>query len=306
MISSVAENIVKIKEGNNYPFQIKGIAELPDGTDYFVLIDPNQVKHLLEKKHYLQYHFEIGQFIECRIDKINCNGKIYIEPLHPFYQLGKEYEFPLIRMEKKNNQGDSKVAIFEDVFCNEIKLTANHFPHALKVGQSVKLKVVRIKKGLVYLSEPGFDEEYKGMTEGMEYSFIIKVFIDAPGKRNYYVIASPDGSMYKLRYKFYEKYGLAVGQTIYCRLIKVGKEIFLEPSHPYYQINTCYDFEIIGEDIVPDYPTGERKVCILRNDYGKKILVPVEERKPDPLKDGKMNCRVKDIRKGRIYLNCRK
>lgn len=306
MISSVAENIVKIKEGSNYPFQITGIAQLPDGTDYFILIDPNHVKHLLEKKHYINYHFEVGQSIECRVDKINCNGKIYIEPLHPFYRLGKEYEFPLIRMEEKNIKSDCKVAIFEDLFCNEIKLTLSHFTESLQVGQYLKLKVARIKKGLVYLSEPGFDEKYTGMTEGMEYSFIIKDFINVPGKRSYYVISSHNGSMYKLRYKYYEKYGLAIGQTIYCRFIKAGKELFIEPRHPYYQINVRYDFEIIGEDIVPDYPVGERKVCILRNGFGKKILVPFEKSKPDPYKEGKINCRVKDIRKGQLFLNCQK
>jgi hypothetical protein len=304
MISSFASNIVKIKEGNVYPFLIKGMAQLPDGTEYFVLIDPNQVKHLLEKTHYLNYHFEIGQLISCRIDKINCSGKIYIEPLHPYYRLGKAYDFPLIRFEESKNKRADRTAIFEDVFCNEIRLSSNHLPESLQIGQLMKLKITRIKKGLVYISEPGFSEEYTGMAAGMEYPFIIKDFIDTPVKRSYFIITSSDGSMYKLRYKFYEKFGLTIGQTVYCRLIKNGKEAFLEPRHPYYQINVSYDFEIIGEDIIPDYPAGVRKVCILRNDYGKNILIPIDKLNSNYCRNGKMNCRVRDIRKGKLLISC--
>jgi hypothetical protein len=306
MIPSMIGNFVKIKEGNTYPFQITGIVNLPDGTEYFTLSDPNNVKHLLEKRHYHHYCFEIGQSISCRIDKINCNGKIYIEPLHPYYRLGKAYDFPVLKIERSGNGKDAQVAVLEDVFCNEIRLSVNYFPELLEVGQLLKLKVVRIKKGLVYLSEPGFNREYSGMILGMEYPFTLKDFIDLQGDRSYFILTSGGNSLYKLRYKYYEKYGLNVGQIVSCRFIRSGKEFLLEPRHPLYQINGNYEFEIAGEETIKDYPAGERKVYLLRNDFGKSIMVPAEQIKSKQISDGKLYCKVRDIRKGRVYLNCRK
>jgi hypothetical protein len=306
MISSITDNFVKIKEGKIYPFQINGITALPDGSEYLVLSDPNRVKHLLERSPYLHYPFEVGQSINCRIDKINCNGKIYIEPLHPFYRIGKSYDFPLIRIERGKNGKGKDLAVFEDVFCNEIKLSLNHFTNSLQAGQVVKLKVSRIKKGLIYLAEPGFDEDFTEMEEGSEYPFVIKEFIDSPGKRSYFIITSPSGLKYKLRHKFYEKYGLTVGETIFCRLMRSGKESYLEPRHPLYVINSSYDFEIIGEDLIPDYPHGERKVLILKNDFGKNVLIPADKVNPEQCRNGKINCRIMAIRKGKLFLHCRK
>jgi hypothetical protein len=304
MTSSVVDNIIKIREGKIYPFSIIGISELPDGTEYFILSDPNQVKHLLEKKHFIHYNFEVGQLITCRIDKINCNGKIYIEPLHPYYRLGKSYDFPLINIVHDGN--NNNMAVFEDVFGNEIMLPLDSFAEPPRIGLKVRLNVTRIKKGLIYLSEPGYDIKNSGLKTGLEYAFTIKGFINNPGNRSYFIIATEEGAKFKLRFKFYENYGLKVGQTINCRLIKNGRDLFFEPSHPSYKINHWYDFEVIGEKGVHYYPTGEKKVYILRNNFGKNILLPAEKVNPGQIKNNKINCRVKDIRKARIFLTCRK
>ena len=42
---------VKIREGKSYPFKISGLVVLPNGNECFILIDPNNVKHLLETKY---------------------------------------------------------------------------------------------------------------------------------------------------------------------------------------------------------------------------------------------------------------
>jgi hypothetical protein len=303
MIATETDSIIRLKEGKSYSFQITGVTNLPDESECFVLCDPNGIKHLLETKYYHYYQFEIGQSITCRIDKINCNGKIYIEPLHPYYRIGKAYDFPLVRIEDRAQAEKEKFAIFEDVFCNEIKLSLHYFTDLLQIGQRVKLKVVRIKKGQIILSEPIFNQEYTGMVKGKVYSFKLKDFIDLTGQQSFFIITSEDGLMYKLRFKYYEKYDLKVGQTVNCRLIKSGKETLLEPAHPFYQINSYYEFDIIGEETMPDYPEGLRKVYILKNDYGKNILIPAEKIKARQIRNGKLFCRVRDIRKGKLFLH---
>ncbi len=188
MIEAPKDILITLKEGQVYSFKIKGITALPDGTECFVLIDPNHIKHLLERKHYLNYHFVVGQSIRCRVDKINCNGKIYVEPLHPFYRIGKKYDFPLTRIEQSKSQVDKAIAVFEDVFCNEITLELKHLPGSIKVGDFVRLTVTRIKHGQLFVAEPGMDEDYSGMKEGGKYSFTIEDLIDFPAKRSYYLI----------------------------------------------------------------------------------------------------------------------
>jgi hypothetical protein len=306
MSGAIFNKTFRIKEGKTYPFRITGIVDLPDGTEHFVLTDPNRVKHLLKKKYYENYHFEIGQLITCRIDKINCNGKIYIEPCHPYYCLGKSYDFPLINVEVTKNKIKEKTAVFEDVFCNKVELPMNHFHPPLNAGEMVRLKVIRIKNGQIYLSEPGFEIENSGLKEGIEYPFTITDFINYPGNRSYFIITSDEGAKYKLRYKYYEKYGMKIGDTVYCRLTKVGKELFLEPRHPRYMINNQYDFDIIGEEIMPDYPEGERKVYILKNDFGKNIILPDYKIDTGLIINGKINCRVTDIRKAKLIMDCQK
>ena len=294
--------VTRLKEGAVYPFQVSGLIRLPDNTEHFVLVDPNGVKHLLESIYYQNYHFETGQMISCRIDKINCNGKFFIEPIHPYYRIGNHYDFRIIRLERSDKSND-RVIIFEDIFNNEIKLHFHYFSEPVTVGQILKLKVVRIKRGLVFLSEPGLDEDFSAMKVGAEYQFEIKELIDLPAKRSYFVVVSPEGKKYKIRHKYYEKYGFTIGQSIACKLLKSGKELFLEPEHPFYKINQFYDFEIIGADTLPEYPIGEKKVWMLRNDYGKNVIIP--EGNKELLQTGKINCRVKDIRKGKLNLTCR-
>ena len=84
---------VELKEGNSYLFKITGTIVLPDGSESFVLTDPNKVRHLINTQYYSEYNLKNNQEIICRIDKINCTGKIYIEPEHPHYKLGEPYNF---------------------------------------------------------------------------------------------------------------------------------------------------------------------------------------------------------------------
>lgn len=306
MSKAVSVAIVRIREGNVYPFLIKGITILPDGIEYFVLTDPNQVKHLLESEPYKNYHFEVGQAIMCKIDKINCNGKIYIEPLHPYYLAGKFYQFPMIRFEQNPRNNKEVFAVFEDVFCNEIKLPVLKFNETLQVGQVVKLKIARIKKGQVYIADPGFEEKFVGMQLGNEYTFLIKDLFDSHGNRSYYLLISPDGKKFKLRRKYYEKYGLKVGQNIVCRVKKSRREFYLEPEHPKYKIGHVYDFEIIEDKNIPQYPFGEKRVLILRNDYGKNIYLSTGKRIVHHSVNDKIQCLVKDIHKGKLNVKWNK
>lgn len=313
MIADAQSSVNRLREGKVYPFRITGRIELPEGDKYFVLSDPNLVKHLLAEKYYENYCFEPGQLIDCRVDKINCNGKIYIEPLHPFYRLGKKYSFPFVRYSgNKLTKGTAEsFAVFEDIFGNEVKIpwdinigSPPEMQTDLKAGDTMKLMVVRIKMGQIYVSENDFDGDFKLFKTGEEYPFLITGYRNYPGKQGYFVLQSETGLQYKLRNKFYEKYGLANGQTIHCRIIREGKETFLEPRHPFYIIGREYDFQIAGMDTIREYPEGQSTAYVLKNDFGRDILVPVKNVNKISSDTSQITCKVVDIRKGRVIVNC--
>lgn len=301
---------LKLKEGFMYPFVIYGKVDLPDGNEYFVLKDPNDVKHLLLTRYYKNFNFQLGQTIECRVDKINCNGKIYLEPQHPYYELGKIYEFPFQSIEDyKDNLGKvHQFAIFTDIFQNEIKIPLDTLPEKVKPGMPVRFSISRIKKGRVYLSRKTIKEEYNHFNAGGYYYFRIVQYRLYPDNRSYYILkydheSSAEGYKYKLRSKYFEKYGFMIGQSIQCRLVNDGKETYLEPKHPYYQIGNEYMFDIVGDEFIINYPKGEMDAYLLKNDFGKAVHVPKKNVEGKVI-EGKLKCRVVDIRKSRLYLEC--
>ena len=85
-----------LEEGHIYPFLIRKQIELPNGGFAWILEDEQGVKHTLSADYYHDYSFKPGDKIRCKVDKINCTGKIYLEPEHPYYRQGRTYEFDVV------------------------------------------------------------------------------------------------------------------------------------------------------------------------------------------------------------------
>ncbi len=92
--------MITLEEGKEYPFYVEKLLALPDG-DYFILIDEVSRKYLLPRQYYTDYPIKVGTTIICNVNKINCNGKIFLEPLHPIYKVGDEDVFTLTAIEQR-------------------------------------------------------------------------------------------------------------------------------------------------------------------------------------------------------------
>ncbi|MEZ5196257.1 MAG: hypothetical protein R2764_07635 [Bacteroidales bacterium] len=293
----------KLEEGKTYPFIVSDLIEIPGGQKYFKLIDPNHVKHLLDAEPYKKYKIQPGDSIFCRVDKINCTGKIFIEPEHPFYSIQEIYEFPLIRFER-NVLNDTGYAYFKDMLGNEVQFPIEELDDEPIPGKHYKFRVIRVKRGKIYISQMEEHDIYENLEIGKEYPFLIDELRNYAEKYTYFILKGPDEKVFKIRSKFYVNYQLKLGQTIYCRLLEEGDERFLEPRHPFYKIGKTYDFEIVREDFIKDYPNDKLDVFVLRNDYGKEQYISKNNISTDSIKDGKIRCKVVDIRKSRLYLKC--
>lgn len=150
----------KLDEGNSYLFRVHALVTLQDERAYLILEDPYHIKHLLPSWLYTNYKIEPGQTIKCIVDKINCTGRVYLEPEHPVYSIGCVYDFPLLSVQKHEQRKKGKLTL-SDTFENEIEMECPaEFVELLNSLDYVSCTVMRIRKGKPVLSlEKQFKEQ---------------------------------------------------------------------------------------------------------------------------------------------------
>lgn len=143
------DSVLKLADGESYSFFIHNHIQLTDNEFYFVLIDINGLKHFLLSEPYKSYGLSIGQNIDCKIDKINCTGRIYLEPEHPYYKLGHNYNF--IVNNCKENSTNQLLTVF-DIYNNSIDIEIEKDEKIeMSANKIIHCKVNRIKKGIPIL-----------------------------------------------------------------------------------------------------------------------------------------------------------
>lgn len=140
---------VQLAEGQWFPFVVHKLVQLQDADWYFILMDVNGQKHFLHAGNYSAYQIQPGQEIWCKIDKINCTGRIYLEPKHPVYVEGEIYHFVPENSPGENQQHCVTVRVFGEKRV-EVPLQAN-CQLDLKHIKSIQCKVKSIKKGIPIL-----------------------------------------------------------------------------------------------------------------------------------------------------------
>jgi len=138
-----------LSEGNWYPFKIHNLIKLQDDAWYYVLQDINGLKHFMTAEFYKNYGFILGEEISCKIDRINCTGRIFLEPKHPYYTEGETYYFDLINHSSLN---DKNILIVKEISGNNIEVAANNTEKVdIIEAKSVRCIVQSIKKGRLIL-----------------------------------------------------------------------------------------------------------------------------------------------------------
>ncbi len=143
----------RMVEGQVHDFRILGRITACDGEGYFVVRDLWGYKILIPERHYREYGFKAGQTLKCRIDKVNCNGRMFLEPAHPFYREGQVYKFPL---EKKGSDTNSKgikehYFIIRDILGKQHKVKPVSETLWRSSPVDVECQICRIKKGRLNL-----------------------------------------------------------------------------------------------------------------------------------------------------------
>lgn len=139
-----------LKVGCTYTFQYMKSVILEDGNRYMVLEDIHGMRHFLEHECYRHYNFSESSGIDCRVEKINCTGRIYLEPVHPVYNLESEYYFSISSIMETE---EGNLISVHDCFNNLLNIKIpNSFTREMSVGDQIIARIDSIKKGIPELS----------------------------------------------------------------------------------------------------------------------------------------------------------
>lgn len=282
---------------------IKQIEE--DGDTFFILQHPNGGKFLLPHQPYKDYNIIVGKEINCRIDKINCSGKIFLEPMHPFYKESQEYDFRVISSAPVTLPTGELVetVIVADCFGNKIEVFTTEIDLSIKL---LKCKIDYILKGKLHLSTvENKPKSIKTLEEGSYYKFKIIAEIGLEN-RPYFVVEAPDRTKHFINSRPYKKYGLKVGVTFVGVVSKLSKKglFLIEPNHPVYMIGSVYLFkvvEVVSYTREEDFKQISRVLVI--DTFNEKTAVEWPINKSYPELDSHIECRVIGFRKGKVVLH---
>jgi len=140
---------VILSEGEWFPFKIHKLVQLQDDAWYYVLQDINGLKHFMPAEDYENYGFANGEEITCKIDRINCTGRIFLEPKHPRYMEGEIYYFEVINNSNRDNENVLKV---KEILGNIVEVAVNSImKFDINEQKMVRCIVKSIKKGRLIL-----------------------------------------------------------------------------------------------------------------------------------------------------------
>ncbi len=296
----------RLTEGCWYRFRILKVVSLGQDDDWFVMQDPNGYKILVPQRFYDDYGFKAGETISCRVDKINCNGRMFLEPEHPHYKEGETYDFELESKGRRKNiiHQDERFFMVRDVFRNTWKVRTYDTALWDHPPAHIPCKVKRIKKGRLFLVVAGEEVKHPDLEPGKSYTFTIADDMHNPddGQR-YYILEDASGSKHLLRKKYYHHYGLRKGQEITCRVDKFASEGYylLEPEHPCYQPGKTYTFPVDRVEELVFTDGFAQKVLVLRDCFGEEVKVFVDEETAAYYHDkDQARASVQRIRKSRL------
>lgn len=141
----------KLNEGEVYAFTFEKLITLSDEEEYMVMEDPFGIRHLVTYKYYKKYGLNPGTVVNCLVDKINCTGRVFLEPEHPVYKTGTKAFFRFPDSRNFIYQNNSPELLVSDIFGNEIIV---EFPEVIGIcnlTDGLYCLVEGFKKGLPLL-----------------------------------------------------------------------------------------------------------------------------------------------------------
>jgi len=294
---AVQENHQVLLEGNYYRFRIlHEIAMPPDDEPYYVLETESGIRHLLLKSFYRHYQFAPGMEIRCKVDKVNCSGKIFLEPDHPFCKPGDLLHFNFTSDVKiLNSIGiEEDLLLLADPWGQPAHLQVQDVDYA-KLKEGIVCRVDRIKKGKLLISDPLRNYFGKGGVPVENLPFTITGICSLAPNLEFYILEQNQNIHY-LRTKYFSQYGFGVGDQIHARVLGEAAlyQHYLEPVHPDYKPGEAYYFDVVRTEkssVSGDTPSY---ILVIKDVLGHEYSL--EQQGDEPPWIARVRAVVKEIR----------
>jgi hypothetical protein len=289
------------REGEWYNFTVTKVIDVPGSEKQFVLTHESGKKLLLPSKFYVKYNISVNSTIQCRIDKINCTGQIFIEPAHPVYKTGETYSFRIKQITDSLLEEAQNLTVC-DIFDNEIDVLVPKGTISTEQAE-VKLKVLGTKKGVPILSaSTKWNLCPDTFSSGQEILLFLSKIVVIQSEE-YYLLKAKSECIALLKVKHYKHYGFKEGIPIAARFRGTDSRGFLmvDPEHPFYKVGAVYQFEIaaIEEDYSQEPDSG--KIAVVYDRFGMKCGLRIEDASSYGIGNG-VSCKVLGYKKGRPLL----
>jgi len=287
----------KTNIGKTFCFTLLKEIVLPDNPAVFYIIsDNNNCKFTIPKNYYAHYEFDIGQKIECRLDKINCSGHLFFEPKNPHYNEKTIYNFKFVEFKDiKNNLGfNEQIAVVTDFYGKKqwIRNAQNIKP----TGNYIKAVVAYIKKGRLFLLPESSYKKILTPHKTFDFKIVGKTKLERFG--NTYILNDKFGNTHVLPMQYYQNFNLKNSVWFKGIVNKLSSKgfLYIEPLHPKYTIGRTYRFKVINT--ITDNNTNHVFVEDCHNN-----LIKTSSANFTVKTDEKVMCRVIGLKKGKPILS---
>lgn len=287
-----------LKEKQSYVFKVVRMITLPDDTRSWVLTHTGADRYMLPCELYTDYGIAEGIRIRCRVDKINCTGRIFLEPEHPYYREGGDYHFTFIRDLPIEDAAGNHLWQLElaGIHGDRHHCLSLQRAHRYKIGDPVPVRLISVKKGRLEFILSDLEEN-----RVMQAGAVSEWTITGDADDEHWLILGPLGIKSKLEKGYYPNHGLKTGSVFRGSLQKWQDEglPLIEPEHPVYRPGQVYLFQIQSpaETNPPDETHGA--FLVVTDCFGHQIKVfQHEPQLPDAGQTGAIRCRVVRLKRG--------
>lgn len=298
----------KLVEGESYLFTIHNQVTLAPGEpESFILLGPDNKRYLLNSSNYENYNLKTGQIIRCKVDKVNCSGRVFLEPEHPFYKAGKKYEFIVTKATEKKDVWGRPVftAWVKDIFDNEWQCTVDSIDTLIPLVSKLTCRIKRIRKAELILSLPDLERVFPNLKINKSFMFKI-VDIKEVDYVDYFVLKDRGGKFHLIQKNHYTHYGFEIGKVIRAKVIdrKADLSYKIEPDNPYYKIDKTYYLKFLKIERELNAFNEIEGIIYLEDNYGQMTQVKAHPWQVKSLSYSPemVKCRVVRLKKGKLQL----
>lgn len=281
-------------------FTIERLVEIPQAGYYYRLLHESGQKFLLPAKYYTHYNLAVGNTISCRVDKVNCSGRVFLEPKHPYYEVNMVYNFDFVAMSNSSVKGVTELVV-RDIF-NETYTLFLPAEICKKISNMVPLRVFNISKGRLQLQLAGATGSCREFEENEIIDLTIETVVEINGEKFFFLCHSSRCFAF-LKVKHYLHYGFEVGKQVSCQYLGVKPDgtLRVEPPHPFYMVGNTYNFTVDSVSTVSNSDGETASYATVFDIYGMKcgFVVPAGSK----VQPGQtIPCKVAGYKKGRPML----